>query len=122
MEQYLPALPKEKKKPKKKKGVHKLKKEERMPLWVSPEDIPEEPEEDWMKRQQEQWKKQQEEFLTELTINFEPIMQTALELDPTISSTEFSDLNIRFNQSEIDNTLQWVLEQGEEFIIADYDI
>ena len=42
-------------------GKHKVRKVE--PLWITPEDIPEEEEEDWMKRQQEQWKRQQEEFI-----------------------------------------------------------
>jgi hypothetical protein len=53
LESFLPPEPKT-------KGKHKVKKQ---PLWVSPEDLPEESEEDWLKRQQEQFKAEQQRFI-----------------------------------------------------------
>jgi len=58
LEQYLPP---EQKKPKK-KGKHKVKKDERLPMWVSPEDIPEEEEMDWLERQRKQYEKEVEDL------------------------------------------------------------
>jgi hypothetical protein len=55
LESFLPPEPVSKS-----KGKHKVKRE---PLWVSPEDIPQESEEDWLKRQQEEFKKDQEKFM-----------------------------------------------------------
>lgn len=64
MEAFYPPLKEieklEEPKPLKKRGKHKMKKIE--PLWVTPEDIPEEEDEDWMIRQEKQWKKQAEDF------------------------------------------------------------